>query len=131
MKRKLISLVGATAAILLVARPALAAPETDPAAVAADALVGRPLCFAATVIGSAIFVVTLPVAATSHSVHSTAESLVLTPARATFTRPLGDFDIYTPDSAMARRQPKSAKRNRVVSKVKPAREQRTAAGIGG
>jgi len=53
----------------------------------------RPLCFVATVIGSVFFVVSLPVAATSKSVRQSADSLVITPARATFTRPLGDIDV--------------------------------------
>jgi hypothetical protein len=60
--------------------------------VAADALVMRPLLFATTVAGSAIFLVCLPVAAISKSVKSTAQALVVTPAKATFTRQLGDFD---------------------------------------
>ena len=58
---------------------------------AGDVIVARPLCFAATVVGSALFVVSLPVAAASKSVHKTAEALVLTPGRATFKRPIGEF----------------------------------------
>jgi hypothetical protein len=60
-------------------------------AVAADALVVRPLGLVATVLGSALFVVTLPVAAISGSTHETAEALVLKPARFTFKRPMGDM----------------------------------------
>ena len=60
-------------------------------AVAADAIVVRPLSFVATVIGSALFVVSLPVALISQSTSQTAEALVLRPARATFTRPMGDL----------------------------------------
>ena len=63
-----------------------------PLTVAADAVVVRPACFLATVVGSAIFVVALPVAALSKSVKSTAHALVVTPANATFSRPLGDMD---------------------------------------
>jgi hypothetical protein len=66
--------------------------ENGSVAVAADAIFARPMCFAATVIGSALFVVCLPVAAISHSVKHTAHVLVVKPARATFTRPLGDLD---------------------------------------
>jgi len=43
------------------------------------------------VLGSAVFVVALPVAAISGSVGRTADTLVVGPAQATFTRPLGDF----------------------------------------
>lgn len=114
MNKKLMTMVCVMAAVLLSPRPAAAAPETDPAAVAADAVLGRPLCFAATIIGSAIFLVTLPVAATSHSVHSAAEALVLKPARATFTRPLGDFDYYPSDQQMARHHMKHHKRARMA-----------------
>ena len=53
--------------------------------------VARPGCFLATVLGSALFVIALPITATSGSVHETAYTLVGRPAAATFTRPLGDF----------------------------------------
>ena len=59
--------------------------------VVGDLVLVRPGCFAVTIIGSAIFVVALPFAAMSGSVHDTAETLVVHPAQATFTRPLGDF----------------------------------------
>jgi len=51
----------------------------------------RPGCFAATVGGSVLFVLALPFAAMSGTVKQTAHSLVVYPARATFTRPVGDF----------------------------------------
>jgi hypothetical protein len=35
--------------------------------------------------------VSLPIAAASRSIRSTANTLVVSPAQATFTRPLGDF----------------------------------------
>lgn len=57
----------------------------------ADVAVVRPGCFVATVIGTAAFVVSLPVAAMSKSVKKSAEALVLKPGRATFKRPIGDF----------------------------------------
>lgn len=60
-------------------------------AIVADAVIVRPGWFVATVAGTAIFVVTLPFAAMSRSVDKTANSLVVKPAQATFTRPLGDF----------------------------------------
>ena len=60
-------------------------------AVAADALVVRPFSFVATVLGSVIFVIALPVAAISNSTSETAEALVLKPGRATFTRPMGEL----------------------------------------
>jgi hypothetical protein len=72
--------------------PSFAADEPKPIAVAADALIARPLCFAATVIGSVLFVVSLPAAVPSHSVKKAANALVTKPAKATFSRPLGDFE---------------------------------------
>jgi len=63
--------------------------------VVADMAIVRPACFLVTILGSAAFVIALPIAATSHSVKSTAHTLVLRPAHATFTRPLGDFTSLT------------------------------------
>lgn len=56
-----------------------------------DAGLVRPGCFIVTVAGSALFVAVLPIAAISKSVKKTEHTLVTEPARATFTRPLGDF----------------------------------------
>ena len=58
----------------------------------ADTVVVRPACFVATIVGSAFFVISLPIAATSRSIKKAANVLVVKPARATFTRPLGDMD---------------------------------------
>jgi hypothetical protein len=63
-----------------------------PMEVATDALVVRPACLVATVVGSAVFVVALPWAAISKSVKKTANALVAKPANATFTRPMGDME---------------------------------------
>ena len=56
-----------------------------------DVAITRPACLAATVIGSAFFVISLPISLTSRSVHRSADALVTRPAKATFTRPLGDY----------------------------------------
>ncbi len=61
-------------------------------AVVTDTLVVRPACLVVTVFGSLFFVVSLPVAATSKSIKKTANTLVVSPAKATFTRPLGDLE---------------------------------------
>ena len=60
--------------------------------VAADALVVRPTCLVATIVGSVVFVVALPWAAASKSIKKTANALVVAPANATFSRPMGDMD---------------------------------------
>jgi hypothetical protein len=64
----------------------------SPEAIFADVVLVRPMAFAATIIGTAVFLVALPVAAISKSVQPTANALVVKPAQATFTRPLGDFE---------------------------------------
>lgn len=67
------------------------ASEDDPLDIVADLALVRPGCFVATVLGSAVFIVALPIAVISRSVKKTADTLVVQPAQATFTRPLGDF----------------------------------------
>ena len=56
-----------------------------------DLALVRPGCLVTTIVGSAVFIVALPIAAMSGSVQETAETLVVHPAEATFTRPIGDF----------------------------------------
>jgi hypothetical protein len=56
-----------------------------------DVVLVRPGCLLATIMGSVVFVVALPIAAISGSIRSTADTLVIGPAQATFTRPIGDF----------------------------------------
>lgn len=86
------SRIVAAALLLALGTPAFARDTTgDFEAVAADVILARPLWLVATVIGTGLFVVTLPVAAMSKSVEKTGRTLVAKPAHATFTRPLGDF----------------------------------------
>jgi len=92
MKIRMVTIVSVVTFLLASVNSSSASSHYDPAFVAADAIVVRPLCLVATVIGSVFFVVSLPVAATSRSVNRAADALVLSPARATFTRPLGDFE---------------------------------------
>jgi hypothetical protein len=47
-----------------------------------------------TILGSVLFVVSLPVAAPSHGVGKVAHALVVTPAKDTFTRPLGNLEGF-------------------------------------
>ena len=96
MKTRILTLCCIVAVLFAGAPKAHALEDGSPEAVAADILVVRPLCFATTVIGSALFVVALPVAAISRSTKSTANTLVVKPARLTFTRPLGDMSALQP-----------------------------------
>ena len=94
MKTKLLTAL-CVVAISLCGVNQCAANEGDPLDVIADVVIVRPLCLVATTIGSAFFVVCLPFAAISGSVKKTAQTLVVKPARATFTRPLGDMETLT------------------------------------
>jgi hypothetical protein len=67
----------------------------NPGAMVVDTVLVRPVCLVATIIGSAFFVISLPVTVPSKSVHHAAQSLVVKPAQATFTRPLGDLENLT------------------------------------
>jgi hypothetical protein len=61
------------------------------ARMAADALVVRPIGIAATVIGGALFIVSLPFSALGGNTGEAFDYLVADPARFTFTRKLGEF----------------------------------------
>jgi hypothetical protein len=58
---------------------------------AGDALVVRPLGICATVIGGAIFVISLPFSALGGNTKPAYDYLVADPFNFTFNRPLGDF----------------------------------------
>ena len=75
------------------ARPAFASGSSTMDMVV-DVALARPISFAATIGGSILFVVSLPIAATSHSIDKAAHTMVVAPAKDTFTRPLGDFDDF-------------------------------------
>ncbi len=96
MKAKMLTLL-CVVALTLASTPCLAqGDDVDPGAVAVDAVIVRPCCLVATVVGSAFFVLSLPFALPSKSVRRSAHALVVQPARATFTRPMGDFDAMVP-----------------------------------
>ena len=74
--------------------PAFASGAADPVSVVADVLVARPVSFVMTAAGAALFVVSLPFAAASHSVPTTTHILLAGPAKDLFTRPVGDLDDW-------------------------------------
>lgn len=59
-------------------------------AIIADVVLARPAGLAATVVGSAVFLVALPFALLTGSTDVAAERLVVEPASYTFARPLGE-----------------------------------------
>jgi hypothetical protein len=60
-------------------------------AMAADLLVIRPLGIVASVVGTAVFIVSLPFSALGGNTKIACQKLVKDPAKFTFKRPLGDF----------------------------------------
>jgi hypothetical protein len=92
--RLLVTLICVLALLLNTSTPAFASGDTDATSVVVDVVVARPVTFALTILGSALFVVSLPVAAASGCIDKAAHTLVVAPAKDTFTRPLGDLDGF-------------------------------------
>ena len=93
-----IACVVCTLAMSLGAVAAPAAPTAErrsPVVRVADAVIVRPIAFAATVVGTALFAVSLPVTAPLKKSKPVAEALVHKPVKATFQRPLGDMDALS------------------------------------
>jgi hypothetical protein len=90
-----IATAGLALAVTLWSLPASADESGN---MAVDTVIVRPVCFLATVLGSALFVVSLPIAAVSKSIKPAAHALVVRPANATFRRPLGDFSEFESSS---------------------------------
>ena len=65
-------------------------------AMIADGLLLRPAGIVATVLGTAVFVVTLPFSIPTRSVGKAAQKLIVDPARYTFVRPLGQGESSKP-----------------------------------
>lgn len=84
------------AALLLAPMAATAAEngtstEGGPGAMTADVVLARPLGIAATAVGTAVFVVSLPFSALGGNTGQAAKALVADPFQFTFMRPLGRF----------------------------------------
>ncbi len=88
MKRMLLLCI--SVAILVSSGPAFAA-EDQSFNVIGDIFIARPLGLVAAVVGTAVYVVSLPFALASGSHHETADILVGKPLAFTFRRPLGEF----------------------------------------
>jgi hypothetical protein len=59
---------------------------------ALDIVLVRPLSLVGTVLGTAVFIVALPINALTLNFKDPARRLILEPAKYTFVRPLGDLD---------------------------------------
>lgn len=73
--------------------PADDAPDPTAEAMLIDLVFLRPFGFIATVVGSAVFVVSLPFTVPTKSVDSAARKLVQDPVNYTFVRPFGHTDF--------------------------------------
>lgn len=99
------TLFGMVLATMLISFPVSAqqAPssEAQPSggAMILDALVARPLLAAATLGGTALFIVSMPFSAMGNNMEGVAETLVMTPARATFARCLGCTTSLPPQAS--------------------------------
>ena len=69
----------------------LEAKENSGALMMADALLVRPVGLVAVILGTAVFVVSLPFSALGGNTGQAAEKLIKEPAVYTFSRPLGDL----------------------------------------
>ena len=66
--------------------------QISAAAMAGDAIVGRPLGLVSLVLGFGLFVVSSPFSALGGNFGDAWGTLVVNPAKFTFTRPLGEID---------------------------------------
>lgn len=97
--RKAFVALAVLACVGLIPAPAFAEyPEQGPAetpsaaAMAVDLLLVRPLGVASTIVGTGVFVLSLPFSLLGGNVDEAARMLVAEPAAYTFARPLGEFD---------------------------------------
>ncbi len=65
--------------------------ENSGSVMTADLILVRPLGIVATVLGCAVFIVSLPFSALGGNTKQASQKLVKEPAAFTFTRPLGGF----------------------------------------
>lgn len=89
-------LVTIVATALLAASPLANAADVrydDPSftSMLVDGAIARPLGLGATVVGTAIWIVTLPFSALGGNVGEATDKLIVEPARFTFVRPLGEL----------------------------------------
>ena len=89
MKRLTVTILIAIS-IVMISVPAFGNDQAFDATV--DILVVRPVSLVATVVGTAVFIVSLPFSIPSQSVGPTARTLVVEPFNFTFTRPIGEFN---------------------------------------
>ena len=96
-RRILKPLATSVAVALLAASPLANASDPvrydDPSfsSMVVDGAIARPLGLAGTIVGTAVWIVTLPFSALGGNVGEAADKLIVEPARFTFVRPLGEL----------------------------------------
>ena len=97
-KRSLVVLLATALLFTWLASPVLAAERQYPyvsgedrnaVAMGFDLILLRPLGLVATVVGTAVFIVSIPFSALGGNTGEAAKALVVAPAKYTFVRPLG------------------------------------------
>jgi hypothetical protein len=73
--------------------------EPSPDEVAADLLFVRPVAFSAIIVGSAIYIISLPFTFPTGNVNLAGRKLVVEPWKHTFSKPLGELDTPFRSSA--------------------------------
>jgi hypothetical protein len=88
--KKIVVILVLAVSVMVTCAPAFG---EDPAAgvMVVDVLLVRPISLVGSILGTAFFIVALPVALTSGSVDSVARKLVVEPWKFTFARPVGEF----------------------------------------
>ncbi|OZG75132.1 hypothetical protein BTA51_01740 [Hahella sp. CCB-MM4] len=94
MRQSLLRWISIVAAVMALTLPTAGYSQTieeKPSALAmtGDALFARPVLFGMTVVGAAVYVVSLPFSALGGNLQEAGEILVMGPAKATFVRCLG------------------------------------------
>ena len=72
--------------------PLSAEKQNSPEAMIVDIVAARPIGLVATVTGTVIFIVSWPFSALGGNTGEAWDSLVVSPAKYTFRRPLGEYD---------------------------------------
>jgi hypothetical protein len=104
MKKLIVTMLIAIS-IFVTSAPAFADEQDFDATM--DILLVRPASLAATVVGAAVFIVSLPFSIPSQSVGATARTLVAEPFNYTFTRPIGEFNGDRRRSTAPSKEPQS------------------------
>jgi hypothetical protein len=92
MKTRALTLICAVAIVLAGATASGAEKKPSLVVKVADAVFVRPLSLGSAAVGSAVFVLGLPITAIRKEVKPAGNALVVRPINNTFHRPLGDMD---------------------------------------